>query len=207
MLKFYCEEAGRALAELKSTPDGLTDAEAARRLAEKGPNKLAEGKKVTTLQRFLQQLSDPMIIILLVAGAVSGVTAAYSGESFADVFIILIVVLINAVLGVYQESKAEKAIEALQEMTAATSKVIRGGKQVSLKSEELVPGRRCRSGSRRRRARRRPHSGERQPEDRGSRAHGRKRTREQSRFRTGPRRRQGRPPGATAKTWPIWAAP
>lgn len=61
--------------------------------------------------------------------AVSGVTAAYSGESFADVFIILIVVLINAVLGVYQESKAEKAIEALQEMTAATSKVIRGGKQ------------------------------------------------------------------------------
>ena len=140
MLKFYCEEAGRALAELKSTPDGLTDAEAARRLAEKGPNKLAEGKKVTTLQRFLQQLSDPMIIILLVAAAVSGVTAAYSGESFADVFIILIVVLINAVLGVYQESKAEKAIEALQEMTAATSKVIRGGKQVSLKSEELVPG-------------------------------------------------------------------
>lgn len=86
MLKFYCEEAGRALAELKSTPDGLTDAEAARRLAEKGPNKLAEGKKVTTLQRFLQQLSDPMIIILLVAAAVSGVTAAYSGESFADVF-------------------------------------------------------------------------------------------------------------------------
>ena len=81
-----------------------------------------------------------MIIILLVAAAVSGVTAAYSGESFADVFIILIVVLINAVLGVYQESKAEKAIEALQEMTAATSKVIRGGKQVSLKSEELVPG-------------------------------------------------------------------
>ena len=139
-MKFYCEEAGRALAELKSTPDGLTDAEAARRLAEKGPNKLAEGKKVTTLQRFLQQLSDPMIIILLVAAAVSGVTAAYSGESFADVFIILIVVLINAVLGVYQESKAEKAIEALQEMTAATSKVIRGGKQVSLKSEELVPG-------------------------------------------------------------------
>lgn len=140
-MKFYCEEAGRALAELKSTPDGLTDAEAARRLAEKGPNKLAEGKKVTTLQRFLQQLSDPMIIILLVAAAVSGVTAAYSAESFADVFIQpLSSMLINAVLGVYQESKAEKAIEALQEMTAATSKVIRGGKQVSLKSEELVPG-------------------------------------------------------------------
>ena len=144
MLKFYCEEAGRALAELKSTPDGLTDAEAARRLAEKGPNKLAEGKKVTTLQRFLQQLSDPMIIILLVAAAVSGVTAAYSGESFADVFIILIVVLINAVLGVYQESKAEKAIEALQEMAAATSKVLRDGKMVIAEQRGSGVGRRCR---------------------------------------------------------------
>ena len=63
-----------------------------------------------------------------VAAAVSGITAAYSGESFTDVFIILIVVLINAVLGVYQESKAEKAIEALQEMSAAKSKVLRDGK-------------------------------------------------------------------------------
>lgn len=81
-----------------------------------------------------------MIIILLVAAAISGITAAYEGESFADVFIILIVVLINAVLGVYQESKAEKAIEALQEMTAATSKVLRDGKMLVLKSEELVPG-------------------------------------------------------------------
>ena len=89
-----------------------------------------------------------MIIILLVAAAVSGVTAAYSGESFADVFIILIVVLINAVLGVYQESKAEKAIEALQEMTAATSKVIRGGKTGLAEKRGAGAGRRCRSGSR-----------------------------------------------------------
>ena len=81
-----------------------------------------------------------MIIILLVAAAVSGVTAAYSGESFTDVFIILIVVLINAILGVYQESKAEKAIEALQEMTAATSKVLRDGKMSLLRSDVLVPG-------------------------------------------------------------------
>lgn len=140
MLKFYCEDTDSVLSELGSSANGLSDAEAASRLSEKGPNKLAEGKKITTLQRFLQQLSDPMIIILLVAAAVSGVTAAYSGESFADVFIILIVVLINAILGVYQESKAEKAIEALQEMTAATSKVIRNGKQITLKSEDLVPG-------------------------------------------------------------------
>ena len=139
-VNFHQESPDRVLEHLKSSETGLTGQEASRRLEQYGPNKLAEGKKVTLLQRFLKQLSDPMIIILLVAAAVSGVTAAYSGESFADVFIILIVVLINAVLGVYQESKAEKAIEALQEMTAATSKVLRDGKMVMLRSDELVPG-------------------------------------------------------------------
>ena len=81
-----------------------------------------------------------MIIILLVAAAISGVTAYYEGESFADVIIILVVVIINAVLGVFQESKAEAAIAALQEIAAATSKVMRDGKMVTLKSEEIVPG-------------------------------------------------------------------
>ena len=139
-MNFYQESPDRVLEHLKSSETGLTGQEAGRRLEQYGPNKLAEGKKVTLLQRFLKQISDPMLVILLVAAAVSGATAAYSGESFADVFIILIVVLINAVLGVYQESKAEKAIEALQEMTAATSKVLRDGKLVSLRSDELVPG-------------------------------------------------------------------
>ena len=81
-----------------------------------------------------------MILILLAAALVSGVTSAYSGESFADVIVILVVVLLNAVLGVYQESKAEKAIEALRQMTAATCKVLRSGKQITLPSAELVPG-------------------------------------------------------------------
>ena len=90
--------------------------------------------------RFLKELADPMILILIAAAVISGVTAVYAGESFADVIIIMIVVLINAVLGVVQESKAEKAIAALQEITAATSKVIRDGHQVTVKSEELVPG-------------------------------------------------------------------
>ena len=139
-MKFYCEETSAVLQELDSTAEGLSSQEAARRAGQYGPNKLKEGKKITLFQRFVQQLCDPMIIILLVAAAISGITAAYEGESFADVFIILIVVLINAVLGVYQESKAEKAIEALQEMTAATSKVLRDGKMLVLKSEELVPG-------------------------------------------------------------------
>lgn len=81
-----------------------------------------------------------MILILLAAALISGITSAYEGESYADVVIILTVVIINAVLGVLQESKAEKAIEALQEIAAATSKVMRGGKMEVKKSEELVPG-------------------------------------------------------------------
>ncbi|MEG0090246.1 MAG: cation-translocating P-type ATPase [Oscillospiraceae bacterium] len=139
-MKFYCEETQAVFKDLDSSDAGLTTPQAERRIEQFGYNKLDEGEKITLLQRFLAQLKDPMTIILLVAAAVSGVTAAYSGESFADVIIILTVVVINALLGVYQENKAEKAIEALQEMAAATSKVIRDGKQVSMKSSELVPG-------------------------------------------------------------------
>ena len=139
-MKYYCAEPTEVLAGLNAEASGLSAKEAEARLAKHGPNKLKEAKKATLFERFLDQLKDPMIIILLVAAAVSGITAAYSNESFADVFIILIVVLINAVLGVYQESKAEKAIEALQAMTAATSKVLRDGKQITVKSEALVPG-------------------------------------------------------------------
>lgn len=119
---------------------GLSEAEAAGRLSKHGKNKLVEAKKTPIWKRFLEQLADPMIIILIAAAAVSGVTAVYAGESFADVIIILAVVIINAVLGVVQESKAEAAIAALQEIAAATSKVIRGGRQLTVRSEELVPG-------------------------------------------------------------------
>ena len=91
-------------------------------------------------RRFLDQLKDPMLIILMIAAAVSAVTSIIAEESLAEVFIILIVVLLNAILGVVQESKAEAAIEALQTMTAAMCKVIRNGKQILLRSDELVPG-------------------------------------------------------------------
>jgi len=139
-LKFYCEDVNKVLAETNSTREGLSTAEAEKRLAENGKNKLDEGKKEGLIKKFLKELSDPMIIILLAAAAVSGVLAVFEGEGFADVIIILAVVIINAVLGVYQESKAEKAIEALQEMSAATSKVLRDGKIVSVRSEDLVVG-------------------------------------------------------------------
>ncbi|MBQ8610768.1 MAG: cation-translocating P-type ATPase [Oscillospiraceae bacterium] len=140
-MKHYCEEASAVLREVDSAAEtGLSAAEAKRRLEQNGLNKLAEAKGKTLLQRFLEQLSDPMIIILLVAAAISGVLAVLEGEGFADVIIILAVVIINAVLGVYQENKAEKAIEALQEMSAATSRVLRDGHIVSVRSEELVVG-------------------------------------------------------------------
>jgi len=139
-LKHYCENIDIVLAETKSAADGLTGQEAALRLEANGKNKLAEAKKDSLLKRFVQQLMDPMIIILLVAAAISGVLAVVENESFTDVIIILAVVIINAVLGVYQESKAEKAIEALQEMSAATSKVLRDGKITTVHSEDLVVG-------------------------------------------------------------------
>ena len=139
-MKFYCENAETVISELSSDANGLTSGEAERRLAEHGKNKLAEGKKDSIIKQLLKQLADPMIIILLVAAAISGVLAITQGESFADVIIILAVVVVNAVLGVYQENKAEKAIEALQEMSAATSKVLRDGKIVSVRSEELTIG-------------------------------------------------------------------
>ena len=139
-MKYYCTEKEEVLAHFSTTADGLSGQEAQARLERDGKNKLAAAPGKSLLRRFFEQLSDPMILILLAAAAISGVLAVVEGESFADVIIILAVVLINAVLGVYQESKAEKAIEALQEMSAATSKVLRDGKIVTIPSEDLVVG-------------------------------------------------------------------
>ena len=139
-MKEYLSTLEEILSAQKTSLQGLTQEEADRRLEEHGKNKLKEGKKASLIQRFLEELADPMIIILLVAALISGITAFYEGESFADVLIILAVVIINAILGVVQESKAEAAIAALQEMAAATSKVLRDGRQIQVKSEDLVPG-------------------------------------------------------------------
>lgn len=139
-MREYLQSGEVILREQETDWEGLSPDEAGKRQEQYGKNKLEEGKKISLLQRFLQQLADPMIIILIAAAAVSGITAAYAKESFTDVIIILAVVIINAVLGVVQESKAEKAIAALQEIAAATSKVLRGGHQITVRSEELVPG-------------------------------------------------------------------
>ena len=139
-MRYYCEETEATLNELSTTAEGLSAEEAARRLEANGKNRLADAPGKSLLRRFLEQMADPMIIILLVAALISGVLAVVENESFADVIIILAVVIVNAVLGVYQENKAEKAIEALQEMSAATSKVLRDGKICIVRSEELVVG-------------------------------------------------------------------
>ena len=136
----YLQSAEEVLCSQGSQRGGLTSQEAAARLEKHGPNRLQEAKKITNLQRFLQQLKDPMLLILMAAAAVSAVTSILSGEKLTEVIIILAVVLLNAVLGVVQESKAEAAIEALQTMTAATSKVLRDGKIIVLHSADLVPG-------------------------------------------------------------------
>ena len=140
MKQVYTQPVDDLLRQLDTSENGLTAEQAAERLQKYGPNALRAAPKPTLVQRFLGQLKDPMLLILLAAAAVSGVTNYLAGEDFAEAAIILIVVLLNAVLGVFQESKAEEAIEALQTMTAATCKVLRDGRQTVLHSDELVPG-------------------------------------------------------------------
>ena len=141
MKQSYIRSAEEVMRDLGVGAEGLSTAQAQERLAQYGPNKLKEAEKPTLLQRFIEQLKDPMLIILMVAAGVSALTNLLAGhDEMAEVVIILAVVLLNAVLGVFQESKAEAAIEALQTMTAATCKVMRDGKLTVLHSDELVPG-------------------------------------------------------------------
>ena len=136
----YLESVEAVLEETGSKEQGLTSAEAAARLEADGPNKLKEAKKRSSIARFFDQMKDPMIIILLAAAALSLVTSLYQHENPSDVFIILFVVVLNSVLGVVQENKAEEAIEALKQMTAAKSRVLRDVQIVSIESSELVAG-------------------------------------------------------------------
>lgn len=139
-MKFYDNEIKDIITELKSSSEGLSSQEAQKRLEEHGKNKLAEAKKDSLVKRFFLQMADPMIIILIVAAVISAITSTVSDEGFADVIIIMFVVIVNAILGVYQENKAEKALDALQKMSASTSKVIRDGKIQIVKSEDIVVG-------------------------------------------------------------------
>ncbi len=139
-MKEYLHSVEDVMTEYNTLSDGLSDEEVERRQAKYGKNKLASEKKENIATRFLKQLLEPMTIVLIVAAIISAITSIYSGEFPADVIIILLVAIINAVLGVYQESKAEKAIEALQQMASPSCKVIRNSKNITVQTEDLIVG-------------------------------------------------------------------
>ncbi|MBE7088459.1 MAG: calcium-translocating P-type ATPase, PMCA-type [Clostridiales bacterium] len=141
-MKFYNASVEDTLKAVKSTNTGLTDAEAKIRLEQNGKNAIIGAKKKSLLVKLLSQFADPMIIVLLVAAVVSAVFAIVE-EAYADLIdsgIILLIVIINAVIGLVQENKAENALEALKDKNKPFAKVIRGGEQKLIPSEEVVVG-------------------------------------------------------------------
>ena len=141
-MKEYLSSAADVISAQRTDAEvGLSNAEVASRLEVNGLNKLKEAPKESIIKRFFAQMADPMVIMLLVAAAISAAEGIYTGEGgVADVVIILFVVVVNSVLGVVQEGKAEEALAALQEMSAAQSKVIRDGRLETVVSTELVVG-------------------------------------------------------------------
>ncbi len=119
---------------------GLSSKKVEENRAKYGLNELKEKKKESLIQKFIDQFKDFSIIVLIIAAIVSGVVGVMQGEGFTDTVIILIVVLLNAVIGVAQESKAEKSLEALKKLSAHAAKVIRDGKETAIPARELVPG-------------------------------------------------------------------
>ena len=140
--KWYASSNEETYSLLSTSTDGLTSAEAEKRLSEHGKNELATEKKASLISRFLAQFKDVMVIVLLCAAAVTAVIAIVekSYDEFIDVGIILAIVIINAIIGVVQESKAEQALEALKNMSRPFAKVRRGGEIVKVESASLVPG-------------------------------------------------------------------
>jgi Ca2+-transporting ATPase len=135
------ETPAEVLAQLQVDPShGLGADEAARRLAQYGENKLPEKPRKTPLQRFAGQFKDAMILILIAAAAVSFVVSLYERTGFYEPVLILLIVVLNAFLGVIQESRAEKALEALKSLSAPHARVLRGGRESVLEAAQLVPG-------------------------------------------------------------------
>ncbi|MBS1412953.1 MAG: calcium-translocating P-type ATPase, PMCA-type [Christensenellaceae bacterium] len=142
-MTFHSQSADETLKELSAQPQtGLSASKAAALLAQYGENRLKEKKKKTNLQRFLEQFKDVMILILLAAALISFVIACIEGNpiEFFEPALILIIVVLNAVMGMLQESKAEKALDALKSMSAPHARVIRDGEEKIIDAAGLVPG-------------------------------------------------------------------
>jgi Ca2+-transporting ATPase len=129
------------LQQLRVEPEqGLSTVEAKERLLEYGENKLRERKRKTNVQRFLEQFQDVMILILIAAAVISFFVSFYEGEGFFEPVLILLIVVLNAIMGVIQESKAEQALEALKKLSSPHARVIRDGKERIIEAAHLVPG-------------------------------------------------------------------
>lgn len=140
-MKAYYEPVAHILDELKTNPDtGLTSQQAAIRLEKDGPNKIREKPKKSTFHRFLLQFKDTMIIILIVAAAISFGLALHEGSGFFEPLLILLIVTLNAILGVAQENKAEKALDALKSITTVHARVLRDGSEAVIEAWALVTG-------------------------------------------------------------------
>ena len=141
MKKWFQKTVEETVQELETDLNqGLTIEQVKQRQEKFGLNEIQEAKKTSILERFIAQFKDFMIIVLIAAAIVSGIVGVLKDEGFTDTIIILIVVLVNAIIGVAQEVKAEKSLEALKKLSSHTAKVIRNGKMVVLPSSQLVPG-------------------------------------------------------------------
>ena len=138
MSQWYAKTPGQTLSGLDTSRSGLSPRQGAERLERYGPNRLAGAPKKPLWARFLDQMKDPMILVLLAAAALSLVSSA--GEDWIEAVIILVIVVVNACISISQEDSAEKALEALQKMSAPLAKVVRGGEQIRLETDQLVPG-------------------------------------------------------------------
>ena len=141
-MKYHSDSGDAAICQLHSSLTGLTDSQVKEKRTVFGENKLNEKRKRTTMQRFADQFKDAMIVILLVAAAVSFVIACVEGDpnEFFEPVLILLIVILNAIMGVIQENKAEKALDALKNMSAPHARVIRNGEEQIIEATQLVPG-------------------------------------------------------------------
>ena len=139
-LPWHAVEIEEVLEALETDRGGLSEEEAERRLREYGPNELREEKRVTPLQIFLRQFKSILVIILIVSARVSAYISVRRGEPYTDTYVIMAIVILNAILGFYQEYRAEKAVEALKRMVTPKAAVLRGGVERLIDSRWIVPG-------------------------------------------------------------------